>query len=270
MPDLEAIEVALTDLSDVSEGEPSTETFGLEQLEQPEDTASTDAAESGEDSDKETRTQRRRRLRREREDKAQAEIRRLQADNERLRARAKSLVQPDPRQYDSDAEYYADMAAYKVRKQDIDAENERLEADHGSVETADAQSFQEAIDDFAAEGAEKHPDFVDKVIKSDLPFTAIMVEALMDSDIGVDAAYWLTQNPKELKRIAGLPPVSQARAIFEVESKVKAEQRPAQSKAPAPVKPLRGAAGAKQTKPLSEMSMAEYAKYRTAQMRGGS
>lgn len=272
MPDLEAIEVALTDLSDVSQGEPSTETEGLEQLEQPED----DAAEgpevsAGEDSDKggETRTQRRRRLRREREEQAQGEIRRLQAENERLKAREKSLARPDPNQYTSDAEYSADLAAYKVRKQDLEAEYSRIDADQGTVESDDAQAFQEAVNDFAAEGTEKYPDFADRVIKSDLPFSAIMVETLMDSDLGAETAYYLAQHPKEVTRISQLPPVSQARAIFEMEAKVRASQRPAKSNAPAPVKPLRGAAGAKQTKPLSEMSMAEYAKYRAEQMKAG-
>lgn len=277
MPDQEAIEVALEDLSDVSDSEPSTETTDNPELEQPEqqtaDAATEPAKAKSEDSDKqetETKSQRRRRLRREREDKTQAELDRLRAENERLKAKEGKLVQPDPRQYTSEAEYQADLAAFKVRKQDLDSDFERVETDFTVVSSEGDQSFQDAIADFTAEGAEKYNDFADKVINSPLPFTALMVETLMDSDLGADTAYYMAQNPKEVSRIAELPPVAQARAIFELEAKVKDSQKPPQSKAPAPVKPVRGGSSASQSKPVSEMSMSEYAAYRQKQMEAQS
>jgi len=270
LPDQEAIEVALEDLSDVSASEPSTETNdGLEQPEQQEADAAIEPAKvESEDSEKETetKTQRRRRLRREREEKSQAEIARLKTENERLKTREKGLVRPDPTKYTSDAEYHSDLAAYKVRKQDLQTEYERIDADYGSAEDQGTASFNDAVSDFSNEGTEKYPDFAEKVIKSDLPFTAIMVETLMDSDMGADTAYYMAQNPNQVKKIAEMPPIAQARAIFELESKVKAKQAPAQSKAPAPVKPVRGGSSASQSKPITEMSMAEYAAHRHKQM----
>ena len=270
MPDQEAIEVALEDLSDVSASEPSTETEdGLEQPEQQEADAAIESAKvESEDSEKETetKTQRRRRLRREREEKSQAEIARLKTENERLKTRERGLVRPDPKQYTSEAEYHSDLAAYKVRKQDLQTEYERIDADYGSAEDQGAASFTDAVSDFSNEGTEKYPDFAEKVIQSDLPFTAIMVETLMDSDMGADTAYFMAQNPNQVKKIAEMPPIAQARAIFELESKVKAKQAPAQSKAPAPVKPVRGGSSASQSKPITEMSMSEYAAHRQKQM----
>ena len=61
--------------------------------------------------------------------------------------------------------------------------------------------------------------------------------------------------------------VAQARAIWELEAKVSKPKEPPVSKAPPPVKPVRGGA-ASNTKPVSEMSMSEYASFRQRQMRG--
>lgn len=273
MPDREAMEVALRDLPDVSESESSEvsdieEDEGDEQLETLEEAA--DDADEDSEKETETKSQRRRRLRREREDAREAEVQRLAKENDRLRDRARGLRAPQRGQFRDDAEYTAALAAYSVRRQDTEEASQRLNSEYQQVENEDASAFTASMDDFLVEGTTKYKDFNEKVSrnpKSGGPvISTIMAEALIESDAGIDVAYYLASNPKESERIAKLPPVAQARAVWELEGKVKDQRRPALSKAPPPVKPVRGSSG--NSKPVSEMSMAEYASYRQKQMNG--
>ena len=203
---------------------------------------------------------------------ANRKITQLQAENDRLKQRASAIKAPDPSRYTSEAEYAADLAAYRVRKQDVEAESSRINADYSDAESTEAGAFNEAVSDFMAEGAEKYQDFVAVTArepKDGGPMVSpIMAEAIMESDLGIDLLYYLGKNPKEAAKIAELSPVAQARAIFKLESKVGAQVAPPKSQAPAPVKPVRGGSAAP-TKSPSQMSMAEYAAYRQKQIRGG-
>lgn len=275
---MEAIEVAQAALADESESETS-EALAGENLEQPsvetEEAADADGAgkAEGDDSETESKSQRRRRMRREKEQQANQTIKQLEQENERLRKRASSIKAPDPDDYTSDFEYAADLAAYKVRQQDVQAEDERIRTSYSEAESDDGKGFTEAVTDFNAEGAEKYKDYVEVVTrgpdKGGPNITAIMAEALMETDAGVDIAYYLGKNVKESAKIASMSPVAQAKAIFQLESKVAKSNMPAQSQAPAPVKPVRGGSAAP-IKPVSEMSMSEYAAYRQKQMAAGN
>ena len=275
MPDREAMEAALARLPDVSESESSESDLLPDEIweEAKEQEKSEEAAEGADGKDgeeTETKSQRRRRMRREREEAREAEISRLAKENERLRQQASRLRQPRPEQFDNDAEYLAAMAAYNVRKQDTEEAAQRLNSEYEAVQSDDEKTFGEQMDDFLSDGAKKYTDFATKLKRKPQEggpnITPVMAEALIESDMGVDVAYYLATNVKEAEKIAKLPPVAQARAIWELESKVQDQRKPAVSKAPPPVKPVRGSSG--NTKPVSEMSMAEYAAYRNRQIRG--
>jgi hypothetical protein len=267
------MEVAMRDLPDVSESDSSEidqldeDELGDEQQETPDEAAEADGEG---DSETETKSQRRRRMRREREEAREAEISRLAKENERLRQRASGLKQPKPDQFNSDAEYWAAMAAYNVRRADTQEAAERINSEYRDVESGDQETLGAQMDDFLSEGTTKYKDFADKVKR--LPkdggpmISPIMAEALIESDMGIDVAYYLASNTAEAAKIAKLPPVAQARAIWELEGKVQDQRKPAMSKAPPPVKPVRGSSG--NTKPVSEMSMSEYAAYRNRQING--
>lgn len=279
MPDLEAIEVAQADLSDVNDGESSEAPKKAKQTEQPELEAEDDAADAGEGEDegegeagKESKSQRRRRMRREREQEVTRKVSALQAENAKLKERAKQGGrEPDARYYQSDAEYAADLAVYRSRQADVQAEERRISEEYGVATNDDAESFKTAAADLVAEGREKFADYdavvSRKVEEGGPPITTIMVEAMIETDFGADIAYYLGKNVKEAARISNLSPVAQARAIFELEKKVSAKTPPPKSQAPAPVKPVRGGSSAP-IKPVSEMSMSEYAAYRQKQMQG--
>ena len=281
MPDQEAIEVALADLSDVNseESESSTSDFEVsdadtDDAEQQEQASDEAGKPDGEDAENETETksQRRRRLRREREQAKEAEIARLQRENSRLEQRAKGLQPPRRDQYYDEADYTAALAAYNVRRQDAESDYERINTEYSAVEEGDAQQFQESLTDFNSEGSAKYKDFVEKVGRQPdqggPQITHMMAEAMMESDVGVDVAYYLATHVKESAEIAKLPPMQQIRALYDLEAKVSQPKAAPVSKAPPPVKPVRGGS-ASASKPVSEMSMAEYYAHRKKQLNGG-
>lgn len=281
MPDQEAIEVALADLSDVNsaESESSTSDFEVsdadtDEAEQQEQVSDEAEESDGEDAEQETETksQRRRRLRREREQAKEAEIARLQRENQRLEQRAKGLQPPSRDQFYDEADYTAALAAYNVRRQDAESDYERINTEYSAVEEGDAEQFQESVTDFNAEGSAKYKDFTEKLTRDPKEggpqITHMMAEAMMESDVGVDVAYYLATHVKESAEIAKLPPLQQIRALYELEAKVSQPKAAPVSKAPPPVKPVRGGS-ASASKPVSEMSMAEYYAHRKKQLNGG-
>lgn len=274
---MEAIEVAQAALADESESETSEALRG-ENLEQPvtdaDEAADADDAddEASDDSETESKSQRRRRLRREKEQEVSRKVSALEAENTRLRQRQQSRGdRPDPDYYTSESEYAADLAVWKSRDADVQAETEILQTRYDEVDSEDAGAFQAATADLNAEGAEKFRDYdavVNRLPQDGGPsITVVMAEALLESDMGADIAYYLGKHVKESEKISALSPVAQAKAIWKLESKVARSTMPAQSQAPAPVKPVRGGSSAP-NKPVSEMSMSEYAAYRQKQMNG--
>lgn len=281
MPDQEAIEVALADLADVNSEESESSTSDFEEpvkrapkAEQQEQVSDEAEKTDGEDAEHETETksQRRRRLRREREQAKEAEIARLQRENSRLEQRARGLQPPRRDQYYDEADYTAALAAYNVRRQDAESDYERINTEYSAVEEGDAQQFLESLTDFISEGSAKYKDFAEKVDRQPdqggPQITHMMAEAMMESDVGVDVAYYLATHVKESNAIAKLPPMQQIRALYELEAKVSQPKAAPVSKAPAPIKPVRGGS-ASASKPVSEMSMAEYYAYRKKQINGG-
>ena len=281
MPDQEALEVALADLSDESENEASAAVEG-EQQEPSEDNAAEIEQEAPaeeekqaetEDTQTETKSQRRRRLRREREEKQADRLKFLEAENKRLEKRLGGIKEPDRRNYSNESEYLADRAAYNVRRETAQEDQQRLSTDFETTRAEEAQAFNDALMDFGAEGSEKYNDFTEKVsrpVEQGGPaITTVMTEALFETDHGVDIAYYLAQHPKESLQIAQMSPIAQVRKIYELEGKVSKANAPAKSAAPPPVKTVKsGKATAR--KPVSKMSMSEYAEFRQKQMGGGA
>jgi hypothetical protein len=276
LPDMEAIEVAQAALADESASE-SSEALRGENLEQPtteaEEAADAEDADEAVSEDSESKSQRRRRMRREKEQEVSRKVETLEAENTRLRKRQESGGdRPDPDYYTSESEYAADLAVWKSRDADVQAETENLRTRYTEVDGEDTDAFRMATEDLNAEGAEKYEDYnavVTKAREDGGPaITVVMAEALLESDMGADIAYYLGKNVKESEKISALSPVAQAKAIWKLEAKVAKGTPPAQSKAPVPIKPVRGGSSAP-TKPVSEMSMSEYSAYRNKQMSGG-
>jgi hypothetical protein len=86
---------------------------------------------------------------------------------------------------------------------------------------------------------EKYNDFEQVAYNPNLRVTTVMAEAIRDSDVGADVAYWLGSNPKEAERISRLSDIAQAREIGKIENKLSID--PVVKKttsAPSPISPV--------------------------------
>jgi hypothetical protein len=123
----------------------------------------------------------------------------------------------------------------------------------------------EAYHDREEEARAKYDDFEQVAYNPNLPITGVMAEAIRESEVGPDVAYYLGANPKEADRISKLSPYSQAKEIGKIEAKL-ADNPPIKktSSAPAPIAPVTARGGTAKvvdtTDPRSvkEMSTSEW------------
>ena len=116
----------------------------------------------------------------------------------------------------------------------------------------------------ADEFAKENPDFDEVVAESDV-FTPIMVQAIQESDVGPEVAYYLAKNPEEASKIARLGIVAMNRAIGRIEAKLESkEAKPAvkTTNAPPPIKPVSKSASTTVDPYNTQMDADEYAKWR--------
>ena len=114
----------------------------------------------------------------------------------------------------------------------------------------------------AEEARARYEDFDLVVADPSTPISQHMAEAIMQSGVGHDVAYYLGRNKQEAARIAALPPLAQAMEIARLEQRVSAPRRV--SAAPPPP-PVLGGAGAPTRDPASARTYDEYVALRRKQ-----
>jgi hypothetical protein len=114
-----------------------------------------------------------------------------------------------------------------------------------------------------ADAKGRYADFDQVALANDLPVTNAMGELIMTSDAGPDVLYHLGQNRALAAQIAAMNPVEAARAIGRIEATLSTPQPRTETKAPNPINPVRGSAGAS----LNPDKMS-YEEYRQARMSG--
>jgi len=129
------------------------------------------------------------------------------------------------------------------------------------------QTYQQRADEFSKE----HPDYAQKV--EALQVHPATLEAIMETDMEPQLAYYLANNPAEARAIAEMTIAGQARAIGKLEAKLSTPAAPEKpvsqpkpvTKAPAPVTTVSGSPAV--VKDVNEMTMSEYAKHRAEERR---
>lgn len=113
-----------------------------------------------------------------------------------------------------------------------------------------------------AEAKGKYADFDQVALANDLTVTKAMGELIMTSDAGPDVLYYLGQNRALAAQIAAMNPAEAARVIGRIEERVmsQAPKPRTETKAPAPINPVRGSAGASRNP--ENMSYVEWVKWR--------
>ena len=162
--------------------------------------------------------------------------------------------EPKPEQFKTYEEYLDKLTDWKV--------DQRLQKVYESTQQQqqiESQSQYEArLRDNLNKAADKYEDFEEVITNPSLTISPVMADALGESDIGGEIAYYLGIHPKEAAEIAGLSNVAQVKAIDRIEAKLKTPQI---TKAPAPMETV-GKGRAQTTPNVEKMSVSEYADYR--------
>jgi hypothetical protein len=177
---------------------------------------------------------------------------------------AASSGPPDRTQYSDHEQYLEALADFKVAEK-FKGLQERVQQEKAQESAKQRETvWKEKLEKASA----KHSDFDEVVFDEKLPVSAAMAEAMQESDVGPDIAYWLGKNPAETKRIAGLSAIAQAREIGRIEARI-ADEKPVVktvSKTPAPIEPV-GKGKTSETSIASAKSMDEYVRLREAELK---
>lgn len=169
--------------------------------------------------------------------------------------------------YETYEEYVDALTDWKIAKKD--QERSRLEALDRARENR--RSFLSTWRQKVEVASKKYDDF-EETLDSDLVLSREMTEAIMDSDLGCDIAYYLGKHPEEAERIFKLSPYATVREIGKIEHLISSNGTPKQnpspvsesqpvSKTPKPITPVK-AGGSANKLPLSQVQPDEYRRRR--------
>lgn len=148
---------------------------------------------------------------------------------------------PTQRDDETYAEYYERLADWKLDEREKAKELKQREASL-KTEFADKQKqYATKADEFKA----TTPDFDDVINSYDGPLTAPMQQALLDSDLGPQIAYYVAQHPEEGEAMAQMGVLALNKAIGRIEARLESstvdtapKPTPKVSKAPPPIDPV--------------------------------
>ncbi len=158
---------------------------------------------------------------------------------------AEAEKEPKPEDFETWDAYYKANAKYEARQEFARLETEKqTKAREASLknEFADKQkNYAAKADEFKTTVT----DFDDVINSYDGPLTAPMQQALLDSDLGPQIAYYVAQHPEEGEAMAKMGVLALNKAIGKIEAKLESNTvstAPTKevkiTKAPAPIKPV--------------------------------
>jgi len=155
--------------------------------------------------------------------------------------------EPQPSQFQDAFEYAKALAEYtadkRIEEMKAQEANAKAEAERQQVIQAWATKVEAAKSDL--------PDFDAMVASSDVVVNDAIRDAILESDVGPKILYHLAEDADYARKVAGMPIRAALKEIGKLEARfeAKAEEKPVvRSKAPAPVTPIRAAAGIAETK----------------------
>lgn len=222
-------------------------------LEPPEDQPGDDAAAAAEqDEDAEKPAPKPKQTAQERIDELTRARREAERDAEFWRAKATREAdaqthpqgdgRPDPADFDNGAldPGYIDALTDWKAEQAVEKRFTQREA-QARTQTA-LQTFEQRVEKQYPDG---EPEGL-KTLRSLPMLSSVVQEVMMDSEVGPKLGDYLGDNPRELRRISALPPISQARELTKLEQTLTTPSAPSPktaTDAPEPAPTLRGAGG---------------------------
>jgi superfamily I DNA and/or RNA helicase len=216
--------------------------------------------------------------RKEAEDKAAKAQAEKEALEERLRQFETVSTQPkeiDPVGDEPRADQFTDAIEYAKALAMWSTEKALYERDKQEAERKAAEE-QAKIQKLWSEKLEKAkpnlPDFDDLVTSSNVQVSNEIRDAILESDVGPQILYELASNTEYANKVAGMPLIKALREIGKLEARFEQEtaepaKKPVavQSKAPAPISPLKGTGSAEViTSDTDKLTYAQYKELRKA------
>lgn len=197
----------------------------------------------------------------------------LRQQNAQLQQYMQSLQQQQPTQtsampkledFDYDTDKHAQAVQAWHQNQIAGMQRQQQEAQQQAyLQQQQAAEFQR-VQAKIAEGAQKYPDFQAKVNDPSLPslvdVNPAAFQAVMESELGADVAYYLASNPTEVYNFRDLNPVQAIRKVAKIEQMLTAKGGPAGKSPPKPPTKLKGNSEA--VKNPADMSTDEYIAWR--------
>ena len=200
--------------------------------------------------------------RKEAEAKADAERRRADELEERLRAlesvRAAPVEQadkPSRQNFSTEDEYIEALADWKASE----AIAKREQQQRGAKLKAEAEAIDGAFNARLEVATKEIDDFKEVVGAATVEIPDFMVMAIKESEQGPMLVYYLAQHPDEAKRIASMRPVQALKQLLQIERGLSDDEpaaptpsaSPERKRAPEPITPVKGSSTPNPGKPKS-------------------
>lgn len=212
------------------------------------------------------------------------EVEGLKEENERLKSSASQSpkpveealglpAKPTPEQFSKDGKTYEDyleaLVDWKEKVRSIQAEH----AKNQEAKQEQDRKVKETFDSYNArvgEFREAHDDFDEVVGRDDIQIPQSVQLAVVELDNGPEVAYYLGKNPEVCEQLMELSPLRAVARIGVIAASLDGGNAPApaakklSSSAPAPIKPVGGAATKSSVRP-GDMTLAQYRKWHASQ-----
>jgi len=194
----------------------------------------------------------------------------LQDDMARLRQERVTPppVEPPPSVGKPQVQDYPDYDAYVEAVAGWQAEHKLAQRERMAAEQRQREAEQTQARSWNARilAAQTKYDDWDEVLQgADVPVTAAVRDALLDSEHGADVLYYLASHTEEARQLGQLSPAGVARAVGRIEAKLEAARTaapaPEPPPTPPPVRPV-GTSRSGQQKAPADMTPQEYRAWR--------
>lgn len=168
---------------------------------------------------------------------------------------------PEREKYDDEAEYAADLAAWKVEERITARQTKAHETTTSTARNDTAAAKMELFKTRTMALVDRYPDIEKVFTDTTLPMSPAMAESLMDSDKGPEVAHYLLANREAAQRIKEMSPLAAARELGRIEATIALPKSRTETKAPPPPSTVSGTVRGPNKNP-NDMSMAEYSAWR--------
>ena len=197
---------------------------------------------------------------------AKAEAEQAKARRQAILDAAKQEAPPKEADFPDPIEYAAAKAIWgaeqRLTEREVKNAGEAVKAAEGRAEDISKREREVLVNAWMntrEEAKTRYADFETVALRGWEP-SPVMTDLILTSDVGADVAYHLGQNHALAAQIAAMNPVEAARAIGRIEAGIVQPKPRTETKAPDPISPVRGSAGA--ARDPEKMSYRDFVKFR--------